>query len=62
MGAYLIQGRGRMNLPLAHNEAPDDDYERLPEPIKMSYTRAEWLWLSDYEKARLVQQECEPEW
>lgn len=62
MGAGSILGRGHMNLLPPHNEAADDDYDRLPEPIKGSYTRAEWLWLSDYEKAHLVQQECEPEW
>ena len=40
----------------------NDDYAQLPEPIKLSYTRQEYLWLSDSEKATLVQQECEPEW
>ena len=38
-----------------------DDYEQLPEPIKTIYTRVEYLWLSDAEKADLVQRECEPE-
>lgn len=38
-----------------------DDYEQLPEPIKMIYTRTEYLWRSDAEKADLVQRECEPE-
>ena len=44
------------------DEGRGDDYDELPEPIKLSYTRAEYLWLSDAEKATLVQQECEPEW
>ena len=43
-------------------ESGQDDYSQLPEPIKQAYTRAEYLWLSDAEKATLVQQECEPEW
>lgn len=43
-------------------DASQDDYDRLPEPIKLSYTRAEYLWLSDDEKAVLEQKECEPEW
>ena len=51
-----------MSQPTLHDAAPDDDYERLPEPIKMIYTRSEWLWFSDAEKARLIEQECEPEW
>ena len=42
--------------------AGSDDYEQLPEPIKLSYTRAEYLWLSEDEKANLITQECEPEW
>ena len=64
MGGNSIQGLAFMyHQP---NDAPEsagsDDYEQLPEPIKLSYTRAEYLWLSDAEKATLVQQECEPEW
>ncbi|MBP6422684.1 MAG: hypothetical protein KA271_07330 [Propionivibrio sp.] len=39
-----------------------DDYERLPEPIKFSHTRAQFMWLSDAQKANLIDQECEPEW
>lgn len=42
-------------------ENAQDDYEQLPEPIKMLYTRVEYLWLSDTEKAGIVQRECEPE-
>lgn len=48
-----------INDALAENA--QDDYEQLPEPIKMLYTRVEHLWLSDAEKADLVQRECEPE-
>lgn len=54
-----------MNNPLhslVAEEPKDDDYDDLPEPIKGSYTREEFLWLSDAEKANLVTQECEPEW
>jgi len=62
-----------MNLAMAASSTPakgymhpfdasQDDYDRLPEPIKLSYTRAEYLWLSDEEKASLEQKECEPEW
>ena len=43
-------------------ELGQDDYDALPEPIKLSYTRAEFMWLSDAEKANLVTMECEPEW
>jgi hypothetical protein len=39
----------------------EDDYERLPECIKHTISRKEWLWLSHEQKARLEQTECEPE-
>ena len=38
-----------------------DEYDALPEPIKLYHTREQWLWLSDMEKARLIQDETEPE-
>lgn len=42
---------------------PDnDDYACLPESIKSIYSRQEYLWLSEKQKADLIQQECEPEW
>lgn len=37
------------------------DYHRLPDSIKAGRTYEQWLWLSDAEKARLVQTETEPE-
>lgn len=37
------------------------DYDRLPESIKALYTPEQYLWLSDYEKATLIQRETEPE-
>jgi len=39
----------------------EDDYDRLPFVIQSLYSRKEWLWLSDVEKANLCQTECEPE-
>lgn len=50
--------------PLADalSEAGQDEYAALPEPIKEIYTRQEYLWLSDEQKANLIDQECEPEW
>lgn len=39
-----------------------EDYDRLPEPIKQTFSRREFLWMSDEQKARLTEQECEPEW
>lgn len=38
-----------------------DAYDNLPASIKGMWTRAEWLWLSDLEKARLVSRECVPD-
>ena len=56
--AISTQAKGYMR----QFDASQDDYDRLPEPIKLSYTRVEYLWLSDEEKASLEQKECEPEW
>ncbi len=39
----------------------EDDYERLPECIKFTITRKDWLWLSHEQKANLVKDETEPE-
>lgn len=36
-------------------------YEELPTCVKAVYSPREWLWLSDAQKAGLVQLETEPE-
>lgn len=47
---------------LAGFESEDqDDYDQLPEPVKLLYSRHEWLWLPDRDKQTLVTRECEPE-
>lgn len=38
-----------------------DDYEELPECIRQYYTRDEYLWLSDGQKAAIEREETEPE-
>lgn len=38
-----------------------DAYDRLPASIQCTYTRKEWMWLSDQQKVDLVRNECEPE-
>ena len=42
-------------------EFEEDDYDLLPEPVKLMYSRDEYMWFSDEEKARLIQTVCEPE-
>lgn len=37
------------------------EYDELPESIKCTMAHSAWLWLSDAEKARLIQDETEPE-
>jgi hypothetical protein len=56
-----------MNSPTGdvsrHPKTPiNDPYDALPEAIRYGWSRAEWTWLSDAEKANLIQQECDPEW
>lgn len=36
-------------------------YDELAEGIKADISLKEWLWLSDAEKARFVQNYCEPD-
>jgi hypothetical protein len=38
-----------------------DPYLQLPPAVRGTYSRTEFLWLSDYEKATLVARECDPE-
>lgn len=37
------------------------EYERLPACIKALYSERDWQWLPDERKARLIQDETEPE-
>ncbi|MER2511287.1 MAG: hypothetical protein ABTQ25_02505 [Nitrosomonas ureae] len=39
-----------------------DPYDELPEAVQQYYSRDEYLWLSDNQKARLIESETEPEW
>lgn len=39
----------------------DAGYDTLAEGIKSDLSHREWLWLSDAEKARFIQNHCEPE-
>jgi hypothetical protein len=42
--------------------AAQDEWDNVPEVIKQQgITREQWLWLSDGEKARLIQDMTEPE-
>ena len=36
-------------------------HEALPEGVRQYYSPIEYAWLSDAEKATLVERECEPE-
>ena len=47
-------------LALALNKN-EDEYDRLPEAVRQYYSRNEWSWLSDKQKANLEQTETEPE-
>ncbi len=52
-----------MNSPTDESSSsPSDPYDQLPEAIQQYYTRSEYLWLSDAQKATLIQSETEPEW
>lgn len=38
-----------------------DEYDSLPEPLKLSRTREQFMWLSNDEKRRIIESECEPD-
>lgn len=49
-------------IPQLEAALAPQDYEELPVCIKDAFSVSEWLWLSDTEKARLIQNETEPEY
>ena len=50
-----------MSFPTAGSSSGNSAYDTLPVSIKCRFTLKEYLWLSDAEKARLVNDECEQE-
>lgn len=51
-----------MNSPTgAASSSPHDPYDDLPEAIQQYYSRQEYLWLTDAQKATLMQDETEPD-
>jgi hypothetical protein len=49
-------------IPILEQALAPQEYDDLPAFIKQQFSVKEWLWLSDSEKARLVQGETEPEY
>ena len=45
----------------ADSMAREDDYDRLPQAIRDVYARHEYQWLTESQKASLIQIETEPE-
>ena len=39
-----------------------NEYEELPEAIKAGVTHTDYKWMSDAQKASILQTETEPEW
>lgn len=39
----------------------DEDYEKLPEAIRASYTPKEYRWLGAERRARIIDEECMPD-
>jgi hypothetical protein len=50
-----------VNPVLAEVLAGEDPYDEVPLCVRQYYTREQWLWLSDHEKATLIERETEPE-
>lgn len=47
--------------PILDKVMNGSEYDRLPEGIKMNITEREYLFMTDGQKAMLVQSETEPE-
>jgi hypothetical protein len=50
-----------MSDSVSVNQLAHRDYLDLPESIRALYSFDQYLWLSDAEKARLIQAETEPD-
>jgi hypothetical protein len=57
-----------MSFPRTRQEAMDEqrdqaraEYDALPEAIRHYYSWVQYQWLSESEKARLIQSETEPD-
>lgn len=44
------------------SEIPSGPYDELPDPVRQYYSRQDYMWLTDEQKAHLIQTETEPEW
>lgn len=44
------------------SETRSSPYDELPDPVRQYYSEQEYLWLTDQQKALLIQTETEPEW
>jgi hypothetical protein len=51
-----------MDASLSSLSSQHDPYDALPEVIRQYYSRNEYLWLTDDQKAHLFQENTEPEW
>lgn len=47
---------------MVHSTSGNNDYDALPEPIKMLFSLKEYLWLGETERARVIERECYPDY
>lgn len=43
------------------NDLLHDEYDRLPESIKRTYSFSDYLWMDNEQRRTLIQSETEPE-
>lgn len=51
-----------MDDVLSSLSSDPDPYDQLPACIRQYYSRREYLWLTDDQKAHLTEDNTEPEW
>jgi hypothetical protein len=52
---------GAMDVDSNSPSLSSDEYDALPEPIKMAISRHEYAWMDEEMRARLIELETEPE-
>lgn len=51
-----------MSEQIIPDSEDSSEYDDLPEAVRQYYSQREYLWLTEHQKQRLLQDETEPEW
>ena len=51
-----------MSEQIIPDSEDSSEYDDLTEAVRQYYSQREYLWLTEHQKQRLLQDETEPEW